>query len=89
MFDDRIVGNFRYLLEQAVRDYTRANNENQTLLLLIGQAAFDGDNELTERMQQYRNQYEDNKVTMTVAKDQFEFAKNKLLELVNKITMPE
>ena len=89
MFDDRIVGNFRYMLEQAVRDYTRANNENQKLLLLIGEAAFEGDTELSDRMQQYRTQYEDNKLTMTVAKDQFEFTKNKLLELVNKITMPE
>ena len=31
MFDTRTVENFRYLLEEAVRDYTRANNENQKL----------------------------------------------------------
>ena len=88
MFDDRIVDNFRYMLEQAVRDHTRAKNENQKLLLLIGEATFDGNTELTDRIQQYRNQYEDNKITMDVAKDQFAFTKNKLLELVNKITMP-
>lgn len=89
MFDDRIVGNFRYMLEQAVRDYTRANNENQKLMLLIGEAAMNGESMVGERVQQYRAQYEDNKVTMTVSKDQFEFTKLKLLELVNNITMPE
>lgn len=89
MFDTRTVENFRYLLEEAVRDYARANNENQKLLLLIGQAAFDGDNELTDRMQQYRAQYEDNKVTMTVSKDQFEFTKRKMLDMINNLAMPE
>ena len=89
MFDTRTFENFRYLLEEAVRDYTRANSENQKLLLLIGQAAFDGDNELTDRMQQYRAEYEDNKVTMTVSKDQFEFTKRKMLDMINTLAMPE
>jgi hypothetical protein len=89
MFDTRTVENFRYLLEEAVRDYTRANNENQKLLLLIGEAAFDGESMIGERVQQYRAQYEDNKLTMTVSKDQFEFTKQKMLNMISNLSMPE
>lgn len=89
MFDTRTVENFRYLLEEAVRDYTRANNENQKLLLLIGEAALNGDTLDSERVQQYRAEYEDNKVTMTVSKDQFEFTKRKMLDMINNLAMPE
>ncbi len=89
MFDTRTVENFRYLLEEAVRDYTRAKNENQKLLLLLGEAAMNGESMVGERVQQYRAEYEDNKVTMTVSKDQFEFTKRKMLDMINNLAMPE
>jgi hypothetical protein len=89
MFDDRIVNNFRYLLEEAVRDYSRAKNENDALKLLIGQAMLEGNAELNDRMEQYRAQFSDNELTMNVAKDQFEFTKTKLLAVFNNLVMPE
>ncbi len=89
MLDARTVDNLRFLLEEAVRDYSRANSENKRLMLLIGQTMLESTDDLSNRMDQYREQYSDNENTMTVAKDQFEFTKRKLLDLVNSLTMPE
>ena len=89
MLDTRTVDNLRFLLEEAVRDYTRANNENKSLKMLIGQTMLESTDDLSNRMDQYREQYSENETTMTVAKDQFEFTKRKLIDMVNSLTMPE
>ena len=55
----------------------------------MGKAALNGETVDSERVQQYRAEYEDNKVTMTVSKDQFEFTKRKMLDMINNLAMPE
>lgn len=89
MLDTRTVDNLRFLLEEAVRDYSRANSENKRLMLLIGQTMLESTDDLSNRMDQYRAQYSDNETTMTVAKDQFEFTKRKFVEMIERLELPE
>lgn len=89
MLDTRTVDNLRFLLEEAVRDYSRANSENKRLMLLIGQTMLESTEDLSNRMDQYREQYSENETTMTVAKDQFEFTKRKFVEMIERLELPE
>ncbi len=89
MLDTRTVDNLRFLLEEAVRDYSRAKNQNENLKLLIGRAMLEGVEYTDDLLEQHRTTFSDNENTMTVAKDQFEFTKRKFVEMIERLELPE
>jgi DNA repair protein RadC len=91
MIDTRTFERFMFELEQAVREYTKAQNEikqiKETALARIREVGTDG-LETKEILDQMMEEVTDREDTIRWAQDMFRETKDKMIAMISKIELP-
>jgi predicted transcriptional regulator len=91
MIDTRTFEKYKFELEQAVRDYTKAKNEIQQIkeaaINQIGEVGTDG-LETKQILDEMLAKTTDREDTMRWAQDEFRKTKDKMIAMISRIELP-
>lgn len=92
MIDTRTFEQYKFQLEQAVRDYTKAENEikqiKEAAINRIREVGTDG-LETKQILDEMLAETADRDDTMKWARDEFNKAKDKMIAMISRIEMPK
>jgi DNA repair protein RadC len=91
MIDTRTFERYKFELEQAIREYTKAQNEikqiKETALARIREVGTDG-LETKEILDQMMEEVTDREDTIRWAQDMFRETKDKMITMISRIELP-